>query len=54
MYIIRIPLVLVGNKTDLHMERKVSTEMGKNLAKNWEASFYETSAKHNLVRETFN
>nr|CAB3265568.1 GTP-binding protein Rheb [Phallusia mammillata] len=45
---IKIPLVLVGNKTDLHMERKVTTEMGRNLAKNWEATFYETSAKHNL------
>ncbi|CAK8687775.1 GTP-binding protein Rheb-like [Clavelina lepadiformis] len=45
---IKIPIVLVGNKTDLHLERKVSTEEGQKLAQTWNAIFLETSAKHNL------
>lgn len=42
-----VPLVLVGNKTDLHMERAISTEEGKRLADEWKAIFLETSAKEN-------
>lgn len=54
------PLVLVGNKFDLEMQRKVSTEEGKSLAKQFGCPFYETSAAfrtyvddafHTLVRE---
>ena len=45
----RIPVVLVGNKTDLGSDRKVRTEEGKNLAQSWNAIFLETSAKVNLV-----
>lgn len=55
-----IPLVLVGNKFDLQMQRKVSTEEGKTLARQFGCPFYETSAAlrtyvddafHTLVRE---
>lgn len=48
-----VPIVLVGNKTDLHMERAISSEDGKRLADNWKAAFLETSAKQNEVRNTF-
>lgn len=44
-----VPIVLVGNKTDLHLERKISTEEGKRLAEKWNAAFVETSAKRNEV-----
>lgn len=42
-----VPVVLVGNKTDLHQERAVSTEEGRKLAESWKAQFLETSAKQN-------
>jgi GTPase SAR1 family protein len=45
-----VPIVLVGNKTDLHMERMISSEEGKRLADSWKAAFLETSAKQNEVR----
>lgn len=54
------PLVLVGNKFDLQMQRKVTTEEGKSLARQFGCPFYETSAAlrtyvddafHTLVRE---
>ena len=38
-------MVLVGNKTDLHMERRVSTEEGKTLAEEMKAVFLETVLK---------
>ncbi|EEB09858.1 GTP-binding protein rheb, putative [Pediculus humanus corporis] len=44
---VKVPIVLVGNKTDLHMERMISSEAGKRLADSWKASFLETSAKKN-------
>ncbi|XP_076824003.1 GTP-binding protein Rheb-like isoform X1 [Clavelina lepadiformis] len=47
---IKIPIVLVGNKTDLDRERKVSTEEGRELAQSWNAIFLETSAKEDSVR----
>jgi len=40
-----IPLVLVGNKLDLAMERKVSHERVKELSLQWHCPHYETSAK---------
>merc|ERR1712154_559803 len=40
-----IPIVLVGNKCDLVDDRKVSVEQGKQLSKDWQCPFYETSAK---------
>lgn len=42
-----VPIVLVGNKSDLHNERSVTTEEGKNLAEAMRATFVETSAKEN-------
>lgn len=44
-----VPVVLVGNKTDLHQERAVSTEEGKRIAESWKAIFLECSAKQNEV-----
>lgn len=46
----RVPVVLVGNKTDLYSERTVSAEEGRRLAESWNAQFLETSAKQNEVR----
>lgn len=42
-----IPMILVGNKTDLRMEREISSEVGKKLSTDWKAGFLETSAKEN-------
>jgi len=42
-----VPLVLVGNKNDLHMERRVTEARGKKLAADMKAIFLETSAKNN-------
>jgi GTPase KRas len=39
------PLVLVGNKLDLAMERKVSHQRGKALSEKWGCAHYETSAR---------
>lgn len=41
--------MLVGNKTDLHMERMISSDEGRRLADEWKAIFLETSAKQNSV-----
>lgn len=49
LLIFRVPVVLVGNKTDLHMERMISYEEGKKLAEDWNAIFLETSAKQTAV-----
>ncbi|CAF1100998.1 unnamed protein product [Didymodactylos carnosus] len=40
-----IPLILVGNKTDLVDERVVAKETGQLLAQKWGCTFLETSAK---------
>ncbi|CAH1774143.1 unnamed protein product [Owenia fusiformis] len=51
----QVPLVVVGNKTDLRMERVISREDGKKLADSWKAAFSETSAKENQsVSDIFN
>jgi len=42
-----VPRVLVGNKKDLLYDRQVTPDEGQALAKAWNCSFYETSAKHN-------
>ena len=39
-----ISIILVGNKSDLENERKVSKEKGEDLAKNLNCPFFETSA----------
>ncbi|KAG5519811.1 hypothetical protein PMAC_000084 [Pneumocystis sp. 'macacae'] len=42
-----VPIVVVGNKNDLHIQRQVSPEDGKNLALRWGCSWTEASARHN-------
>ncbi|KAM9308193.1 GTP-binding protein Rheb [Gastrophryne carolinensis] len=44
---VQVPIMLVGNKKDLHMERVISYEEGKALAESWNAAFLESSAKEN-------
>jgi len=39
------PIVIVGNKSDLEKERKVTREQGEALAKQFDCPFMETSAK---------
>jgi Ras family protein len=52
---VNVPIMLVGNKVDLHMERVISTEEGKKLADSMNAKFLEISAKQNsAVNEVFN
>ncbi|KAB7494857.1 GTP-binding protein Rheb, partial [Armadillidium nasatum] len=46
---VNVPIVLVGNKTDLQMERAVSTESGRKKAEQWNAVFIETTAKQHEV-----
>uniref|UniRef100_A0A671NAH5 GTP-binding protein Rheb-like n=1 Tax=Sinocyclocheilus anshuiensis TaxID=1608454 RepID=A0A671NAH5_9TELE len=48
-----VPIMLVGNKKDLHMERVISCEEGKALAESWNAAFMESSAKENQVMMRF-
>ena len=50
----KFPMVLCGNKCDLEKERKVTLEEGKELAKQWGISFFETSAKARInIEEAF-
>lgn len=42
-----LPLVLVGNKTDLRIDREVTVEDGRRLATSWKAAHLEASAKEN-------
>ena len=44
----RIPLVLVGNKTDLFGDREVSTTEGLALARELGCPFYEASAANTI------
>ena len=44
-----VPIILVGNKSDLQSDRRVSHEQGKKLAEEMKAVFLETSAKENQV-----
>eukprot|EP01087_Luapelamoeba_hula_P023436 TRINITY_DN860_c0_g1_i1.p1 TRINITY_DN860_c0_g1~~TRINITY_DN860_c0_g1_i1.p1 ORF type:complete len:185 (+),score=33.39 TRINITY_DN860_c0_g1_i1:203-757(+) len=43
----QVPRILVGNKSDLHIDRVISTEEGKALADKFRCVFMECSAKHN-------
>lgn len=45
---ITIPMVLVGNKSDLEELRQVSSEEGVSLGREWSIPFFETSAKLRL------
>lgn len=50
----RIPMILVGNKSDLDSQREVSSSEGISLAQHWGCPFLETSAKStNNVNEVF-
>lgn len=46
-----MPIVLVGNKSDLFNERAIKTEEGRQLANSWKVAFLETSAKQNEVTD---
>ena len=49
-----VPMVLVGNKSDLDSERQVATTEGADLAKSFDCPFLETSAKTRVnVEESF-
>jgi Ras family protein len=41
-----VPCVIVGNKSDLNIQRQVTTQEGLDLAQQWNCPFVETSAKH--------
>ncbi|GFR65399.1 Ras-related protein Rap-1b [Elysia marginata] len=50
----RVPMILVGNKSDLDSQREVSASEGGSLAQHWGCPFIETSAKStNNVNEVF-
>ena len=42
----KIPIILIGNKSDLIEERVVSKEEGEKMAKQYNLKFYETSCKN--------
>lgn len=44
-----VPIVLVGNKKDLHMDRVITEKEGSKLADTMKAVFLEASAKQNQV-----
>ncbi|BFZ00387.1 hypothetical protein BsWGS_03426 [Bradybaena similaris] len=52
--VVRIPMILVGNKSDLESQREVASSEGASLAQLWGCPFLETSAKStNNVNEVF-
>ncbi len=49
-----IPLVIVGNKSDLEEDRAVSRSRAFGVSQSWNASYYETSARRRAnVDEAF-
>jgi GTPase SAR1 family protein len=42
-----VPMCIVGNKSDLEVQRTVTTEQGREMAKKLGCAFTESSAKHN-------
>lgn len=42
-----VPIVIIGNKSDLQSQRAISAEEGKALAAEWKAAWTEASARHN-------
>ena len=40
-------MTLIGNKSDLHMQRTISQEEGQQLANEWDCAWTEASARHN-------
>lgn len=50
----KVPMVVVGNKSDLEEERQVTTAEGQDLSKSFGCPFFETSAKTRVnVEESF-
>ena len=50
----KVPMILVGNKSDLEPERQVTTGEGQDLARTFTAPFMESSAKTRVnVEEAF-
>lgn len=50
----KVPMTLIGNKSDLEEERKIKTDVGKNKAEEIGIKFYETSCKEGInVNEAF-
>lgn len=43
----KVPMCIVGNKSDLNVQRVVKTEEGQQLARELGCAFIEASAKHN-------
>eukprot|EP00043_Microstomoeca_roanoka_P017089 m.177191 g.177191 ORF g.177191 m.177191 type:complete len:195 (-) comp16570_c4_seq6:1369-1953(-) len=41
----KMPMVLVGNKSDMQEERQVSRQQAEQLARSWDVQYIETSAK---------
>ena len=49
-----VPKLLIGNKSDLNAQRKITTEQGKELAETLGMQFIETSAKNSCnINEVF-
>lgn len=49
-----VPMVLVGNKSDMEDQRQVTTQEGEERAKKFKCPFFETSAKLNSnIQEAF-
>ncbi|XP_027527002.1 GTPase RhebL1-like, partial [Neopelma chrysocephalum] len=46
-----VPVVLLGNKSDLALQREVRTDEGKKLAESWGAFFLESSARESQVTQ---
>jgi Ras homolog enriched in brain len=42
-----VPMALVGNKLDLHMQRAITKDEGMQLASQWRCAWIEASARHN-------
>ncbi|KAI6655128.1 hypothetical protein LOD99_2417 [Oopsacas minuta] len=50
----RVPIVLIGNKSDLPSNREVQLTEGQAQGREWSCNYFETSAKFNEnVRESF-
>ena len=45
-------MILVGNKSDLEVERQVAKQDGEAMAAKWNCAFMETSAKQTVNVET--
>ncbi|KAJ3425688.1 ras-like protein rasb [Anaeramoeba flamelloides] len=49
-----VPIIIVGNKSDLDNQRQISRGEGEDLAKTYDCPFFETSAKFRInVDESF-